>query len=270
MNVMQLKAKIKAFAKKNNISAQAVLQSYMFEKFLERISRSKYKDKFVLKGGILISSIVGINSRTTMDMDATLKNYPMSEKSIKKSLEDICALDLDDITFSFLNIEPIRDDDEYGGFRCSLMAEYKTIKTPLKVDITAGDAITPKEIFYKYDTIFGDTFNILAYNIETVLAEKYETILRRNVLNTRPRDFYDVYILMKTQGQNIDKKILKEAIVATSAKRLSSGLLKNKDSILEEIKEDVVMRQRWEKYCRDYFYAEGIGFDEVIGVLRDV
>jgi predicted nucleotidyltransferase component of viral defense system len=270
-NAMQLKSNIKIFAQKNNISAQSVMQIYMFERLLERISVSEYKEIFILKGGVLISSIVGLHSRTTMDMDTTLKKYPLSKDKIINIFKEICSIKLDELHFSFLNIESIRDEDIYGGFRVSLIAEFQTIKVPLKVDITTGDLITPKEISYEYHTLFDDkTIHILAYNIETVLAEKYETILRRSIFNTRPRDYYDIYILLKTQHQNINKSLLSKAIRSTFLKRQSSDLLDMKINILEKIKEDRTMHKRWEKYSKDNFYAEKIAFDDIIEILNKI
>jgi len=193
---MQLKAKMKNMALVNHIPAQAVLQNFMMERLLERISVSKYKDMFVLKGGMLVASLVGIESRTTMDMDATLRGYPLSEKMLQNALLEICALQLnDDVTIAFDHILAIRDADEYGGFRVALIARYESINTPLKIDITTGDVITPEAIRYTFHSRFEDKrFDIFAYNIETILSEKIETILRRSVLNTRPRDFYAMFI----------------------------------------------------------------------------
>jgi predicted nucleotidyltransferase component of viral defense system len=269
---MQLKARMKNMAVKNHVPAQAVLQNFMLERLLERISISKYKDMLILKGGMLIASLVGINSRTTMDMDATLRGYPLSEETIQKALLDICAIQVDDeVTLVFDHIDPIRDDDEYGGYRVAIIAKYESINTPLKIDITTGDIITPDAIRYKFHSSFDDKIiKIWAYNIETILAEKVETILRRSVLNTRPRDFYDVYIIVKTQSNIIDESIFRKALRATTEKRMSMPALENKDSILLDIQSDVIMRQRWDRYCKEYFYANGIGFDAVIEVLKEI
>lgn len=269
---MQLKAKIKNLALKNRVPAQAVLQNYMLERLLEKISVSQYKDMFILKGGMLIASLVGIDSRTTMDMDLTLRGLPLSEEMVRNALLDICAIQLDDeVTLSLDQIRPTRGDDEYGGYRASLNAGYETIKTPLKIDITTGDIITPEAIRYAFYSIFENKIiEIWAYNIETILAEKIETILRRSFLNTRPRDFYDVYIIMKTQKHNIDKTILINALRATSEKRMSTAVFEDKDNILLEIQLDAVMRGRWDRYCKEYYYANGIGYDEVIEVLKEI
>jgi predicted nucleotidyltransferase component of viral defense system len=269
---MQLKDRIKNMALKNRVPAQAVLQNFMLERLLERISRSKYKDMLILKGGMLIASIVGISNRTTMDMDATLRGYPLSEETLRESLSEICAIQLDDeVTLVLDHIIPIREDDEYGGYRVAIIARYESINTPLKIDITTGDIITPDAIRYTFHSNFEDKLiKVWAYNIETILAEKVETILRRSVLNTRPRDFYDVYIIMKTQRRAIRKKVFITALNATSEKRGSLSAINNKDEILRTIQSDAVMRQRWERYCKENYYAKGIAFDDVIGSMIEL
>ncbi len=269
---MQLKAQIKSLAQTNHVPAQAILQNFMLERLLERISISKYKDMLVLKGGMLIASMVGIDHRTTMDMDATLQGYPLSQGSIRVAFTDICAIHLDDdVKFTLNHVTPIRDDDEYGGYRASIHAKYETINTPLKIDITTGDIITPSAIRYTFHSNFEDRlFTIWAYNSETILAEKVETILRRSVLNTRLRDFYDVHIITKTQCPTINKKIFHSGLDATSEKRGSFLTLQNKEAILQTIQSDKIMRQRWELYCKENYYANGITFDEVLEVLMNI
>jgi predicted nucleotidyltransferase component of viral defense system len=269
---MQLKDKIKNLALKNHVPAQAVLQNFMLERLLERISLSKYKDMLILKGGMLIASMVGINNRTTMDMDATLRGYPLSEETIREAFLEICAMHLDDdITLVLDHIVPIREDYEYGGYRVAIIAKYESINTPLKIDISTGDIITPDAIRYTFHSNFEDKLiEVWAYNIETILAEKVETILRRSVLNTRPRDFYDVNIIIKTQRKAIKKKIFITALNATSKKRGSLLALQNKETILRTIQSDTIMRQRWDRYCRENYYAKGIAFDDVIGILIDI
>lgn len=269
---MQLKAKIKNLALKNHVPAQAVLQNFMLERLLERISLSKYKDMVILKGGMLIASMVGISSRTTMDMDATLRGYPLTEKAIQEALSEICAIPLgDEVSLELDHIAPIREDDEYGGFRVAIIAKYESINTPLKIDITTGDIITPEAIRYAFQSNFEDKkIEVWAYNIETILAEKVETILRRSVLNTRPRDFYDVYIIMKTQRRAINKNIFRIALNATAQKRTSLAALRDQDKILQTIQTNTIMRQRWERYCKENYYANGIEFDDAIGVLKEL
>jgi len=270
--VHRFKARIKNLAAKNHIPAQAVLQNFMLERLLERISISKYKDMVVLKGGMLIASLVGISSRTTMDMDATLRGYPLSEETIRLAFAEICAIQLDDgVCFELGHIAPIREDDEYGGYRVAIIARYESINTPLKIDITTGDIITPGAVRYTFHSNFEEKeIEVWAYTIETILAEKVETILRRSVLNTRPRDFYDVYIIMKTQRQAINQEIFVIALQATSEKRMSLTVLQNKDEILRNIQSDSTMRQRWERYCKENYYANGIEFDQVIGILFEI
>lgn len=269
---MQLKAKIKNLALKNHVPAQAVLQNFMLERLLERISLSKYKDMVILKGGMLIASMVGISSRTTMDMDATLRGYPLTEKAIQEALSEICAIPLgDEVSLELDHIAPIREDDEYGGFRVAIIAKYESINTPLKIDITTGDIITPDAIIYAFQSNFENKkIEVWAYNIETILAEKVETILRRSVLNTRPRDYYDVYIIMKTQRRAIKKNLFRIALNATAQKRTSLAALRDQDKILQTIQTDTIMRQRWERYCKENYYANGIEFDDAIGVLKEL
>ena len=265
---MSLKAKIRNLAREKDMSAQVVLQNYMFERFLERLSKSAYRDKFILKGGILIAALVGIDNRATMDMDTTIKNYPINIESLTKAIKEICSITIeDDVSFSFFNIEAIRDDDAYGGYRVSIISEYDTITTPMQIDITTGDVITPKEVLYLFKMIFEEgIIGIWAYNIETVLAEKVETILRRGELNTRPRDFYDVYILTKTQS--IDNKVFAEALRSTASHRETNHIFNNICNRLSEIHNSETLRSRWIKYTKDYRYADGIAYEDVINSLR--
>lgn len=265
---MSLKAKIRNLARKKDMSAQVVLQNYMFERFLERLSQSKYQDKFILKGGMLIAALVGIDNRSTMDMDATIKNYPINVEALTKAINDICSVVIDDdVSFSFSGIDAIRDDDAYGGYRVSITAEYDTITTPLQIDITTGDAITPKEVLYLFKMIFEEgSFGIWAYNIETVLAEKMETILRRGELNTRPRDFYDVYILAKTQ--RFEHSIFVDALKSTAIHRETTHIFTNISSRLDKISGSDTLRSRWSKYTKDYRYADGITYEDVMEAIR--
>jgi hypothetical protein len=223
---------------------------------------------------MLIAAMIGIDIRTTMDMDATFKNMPLTKQTITDAFNVIFGIQLvDNITFELLKIENIRDEDAYGGYRASINAIYDTLKVALKIDLTAGDIITPKEIKYKFNLLFEDrTINILAYNLETVLAEKYETIMRRSILNTRIRDFYDVYILMNFQWKNIDKALLLQAIEATTKKRKSTALLHNAKTAIEIIKNDEEMKNRWKLYQKNFSYSNDISWDEVmasIGKIQD-
>ena len=269
-NAMQLKALIKNLAKEKCISAQLVLQNYMLERFLERTSLSSYRDNCIIKGGFLIASMVGLDTRATMDMDATIKGYPVKEDSIRKMIEEILGIPIEDgITFRLQSIHEIREDDEYSGYRASLIAEYGRMAVPLKLDITSGDKITPREIEYSYKLMWENrSISILAYNLSTILAEKLETILSRADQNTRPRDYYDVYILTKLQGENIDDKTLSLALSATAEKRGSAHLLSQFRDILSTVKSSSIMKIRWENYQKDFDYAKGIEFEECCNAIR--
>ncbi len=266
---MQFKAEIRNIAERTGVSAQAVLQNFMLERFLERISLSPFKENLVLKGGMLIASLVGTAYRTTMDMDATLRQQPLDPSTIQKILEEICALGLDDeVRFEFKRLEQIRADDAYSGYRASLIAHFDSIRTPVKIDLTTGDKLTPDAILYQYPSGFeAKTLEIWAYNLETVLAEKVETILRRSTGNTRARDFYDVYLLTKTQGKKLDKALFREAVEATIAHRGSSVILTKHQETLQAILADEAMQARWQRYARMYSYARDIEFREIIDVL---
>lgn len=268
-NAMQLKALIKNLAKEKCISAQLVLQNYMLERFLERISLSSYRDNYIIKGGFLIASMVGLDTRATMDMDATIKGYPVKEDSIRKMIEEILGIPIEDgITFRLQSIHEIREDDEYSGYRAFLIAEYGRMAVPLKLDITSGDKITPREIEYSYKLMWENrSISVLAYNLSTILAEKLETILSRADQNTRPRDYYDVYILTKLQGENIDAKTLSLALSATSEKRGSAHLFSQFRDILSTVKSSSVMKIRWENYQKDFDYAKGIEFEECCNAI---
>lgn len=264
-NAMQLKAVIKNISKDKHISAQLVMQNFMLERLLERISVSKYRQNFILKGGFLIAAMVGLDTRATMDMDATIKGWPVNEVSIKNMFLDICKIDLqDDVTFEFKKIGEIREGDDYTGYRVSLSANYPPMAVPLKLDITTGDKITPREIEYRFKLLLEDReIPVLAYNLETVMAEKLETVVSRGDQNTRPRDYYDIYILAKMQYKNIETEYLRAALDATSKKRGSSEILKEYKNIIDIVRNSDVMIKQWRTYQRDFEYATDISFDEV-------
>jgi hypothetical protein len=263
-NAIQLKAIIKNIAKNKNISAALVLQNYMLERFLERVSLSRYHDNYIIKGGFLIASMVGLDSRATMDMDATIKGYPVNEEAIRKMVEDIIAVPVEDaIHFCLKSVREIREGDEYTGYRVALTADYEKMAVPLKLDITTGDKITPREIEYSYKLMMEDrSIRVLAYNLSTILAEKLETVVSRGDQNTRPRDYYDIYILSKLQAENIDIDSLKAALSATTAKRGSSELMMQYAEIMRTVKSSDVMKRQWDNYRKDFDYAAGIEFEE--------
>ena len=270
INIESIKGKIRSLAKKKNLKSQEVLQIYFFERFLERLSKSKYKNNFVIKGGFLISSLIGIENRTTMDMDTTIKGIPLKEEKIKEIVEEIININVDDgIKFEIKDISYIREEDEYENFRISLIANVGKTKNPMKLDLTTGDAITPREIEYTYPCIFTqEDIKIMAYPLETILAEKYETIIRRNIATTRMRDFYDLYTIYKLKKDEIDYKILKEAIERTSYKRGSQEIMKDYEEIIEDIKEDSYLKSLWEVYLSENKYIGDLEFDKVVGVVR--
>lgn len=266
---MQLKGIIKNMAAKTGIKANALLQNYMLERLLERISVSEYKWRFILKGGMLISAIVGLDSRTTMDMDVTIKGVDFTKENLLSIFKRILKVQIpDDVKFILKGIEEIREEFEYGGYRISIEAIYETVVVPLKIDISTGDIITPKEVLYSFDLLFEDrNIKILAYKLETILAEKFETIISRGILNTRARDFYDIYILTTLQEKNINKDDFKNALTSTAIKRETLEKINNSFSIIEEIKEDKTIQDIWKAYTKRFIYANDIEFEDSIAAL---
>jgi hypothetical protein len=268
-NAMSLKARIRNIAKQKNIPAQVILQNYMFERLLVRLAASEYKAKFVLKGGMLVAAIVGLDNRATMDLDTTLKNLPLTPDAICNALKQICSIPFDDdVTFEIGTISPIREDDIYGGYRVMLNAKFDTLLTPLSIDVSTGDAITPHAVQYHFSEIFDDkkSYELWAYNIETVMAEKVETILRRGVFNTRPRDFYDAYILATTQ--KYDKTVFMQALSATANHRGTTDQIADVPGILQNIEESPNLKAMWSKYRKQFAYAQDIDYKQIIMVLR--
>ncbi|KXU15057.1 Abortive infection protein AbiGII [Streptococcus oralis] len=271
-NAMQLKALVKNIAKDKGISAQIVLQNYMLERLLERISNSRYQNHFILKGGLLIASIVGLDTRATMDMDVTVKGQAVTVENLMKMFEEILKISIeDDISFEFKSIEEIREGDDYNGYRIHLVGNFAPMAVPVKIDVTTGDKITPKEIQYDYRTMFdGKKIPILAYNIETILAEKLETILSRGDQTTRPRDYYDVYILWKLQSTQINKKQLSLALKQTALKRKSIHVVLDSSNIMDIVQSSEVLQREWQKYQRTFDYAKGILFEDVCLSIREI
>ena len=268
----QLKGKIRNMAREKNLSSQEILQMYLFERVLERLSTSKYARNFILKGGFLIASMIGIDERTTMDIDTTVKGLTMKKETIEPIIKEILSIDVDDgIEFEYSRIEPIREDDDYNNFRVYFYAKYGKINNPMKMDITTGDEITPAAIEYKYPTIFGeDKIDVVAYNPETILAEKYETVIRRNIGNTRARDYYDIYALYSIYKDSLDVGILREAVKKTGRKRGSLAELEDWQAILDEISEEKVIRDLWESYRNEYSYADKLTFEDIIKTLYEI
>ncbi|WEV68920.1 nucleotidyl transferase AbiEii/AbiGii toxin family protein [Bifidobacterium sp. ESL0775] len=262
-----LRGKVRTLAQANHLSAQEILQMVIFEHFLERLAKTQYSDQFILKGGLLISSLIGISGRTTMDLDATIRGISMEKEQLKHVLQEICDVDLkDEFSFVFERLEPIREKDKYADFRAHLRAKYGRIDAPLKLDLTTGDAITPNPIDYNYPTLMdGKTIRIKAYPIETLIAEKIETVIRRGSENGRARDFYDLDILYRRFSGNLDSQTLNRAITNTAKNRGSYEIMQNYESVCDELRNsDYFQRSIWKPYIAANSYAAGRSFDEVI------
>ncbi len=266
----QLKDWIKNSAKKNNLDANTVLQNYMMERLLERISVSKYRDNLILKGGFLIAAMVGIDMRSTMDMDTTIKGILVSESKVKEIIHEIISVDIDDnVKFSLKKISSIHDISDYDDFRVSLLAEFFNIRVTMKIDITTGDIIIPKEVEYSFKLLFEDRhINIKAYNLNTIIAEKVESILDRNVSNTRARDFYDVYILLTLRKSDINIKEVRQAIKHKAVERGTANVIENKDTLLKDITKSADLQKIWKSYKKKYPYAKDIEFIDIINQLE--
>lgn len=265
----QLKDKVRNMARRDSAKAQLLIRNYGMERFLERVSLSEHRDNFILKGGMLVSAMVGLENRATMDIDTSIRNMPLDTIAAKAMVEEIIAVPVDDnIRFEINDFGTIMDDAEYSGVRISLNAFLDATRIPLKIDISTGDAITPAAVNYQYKLMFEERYITLwAYNLETVLAEKIETVLSRSVLNTRLRDFYDLYVLQDT-GLEIDKATLAAALTATARKRGSEQALALYERTLDEIRISPLMREQWKRYQEKNNYAAGIVWDDVISDIR--
>lgn len=265
----QLKARLRNIAKEKNLPAELVLRLFMMERLLERIALSDYRSRIVLKGGVLVAAIIGLDSRSTNDVDVTLKNYPLSKQYLSEMFDAILAVDLQDgLYFRLESINAIREDAEYEGYRLALAAMFGRISTVVKVDITTGDAITPEAIRFKYPCMLEPrTIDLYAYNLETLLAEKFETIVSRGLANTRMRDFYDIYLLLKFQGTSIRRDVLAKAILATVERRGTREVYLNAECIMQQIGSDVQLAQYWERYQMTYRYVQEISFEDVMSAV---
>ena len=247
-----------------------IIRNYVMERFLERISVSKYRDNLILKGGVLISALVGLDKRSTMDMDTTIKSMPLTVDSAREMVENIVNVVLDDgMTFEIQNIAPIMDDADYPGIRVLLETKIDNMRTPLKLDFSTGDIITPREITYSFKLLFEErTISILAYNLETVLAEKLETIIARGTANSRMRDFYDIFVLYNVFMPDLDIDVLKSAVHNTSVQRGSSIVMQDMFLIIDEVEKSTVMIGLWDNYQRKFDYAADASWNDVIPVIR--
>ncbi len=268
----QLKGQIRNYAREKGLQPQEVLQMFLLERVLERISLSRYASNFILKGGLLISSMFGVKERTTMDIDTTIAGIDLQEETIKRVITEILSIDAGDgIDFGFDRIGFIRADDEYGGFRVHFIAHYGKIANEMKIDISTGDVITPSAIDYQYKTILdGDIITVKAYNKETSIAEKYETIIRRNIGNSRIRDFYDLYMFFNLYRDEIDCDVLKVAVANTSKKRGSEDSIEEWTEICDEMRNDIGLRKAWDNYRENNAFANATSFEDVIDTVGSV
>ena len=266
----QLKDLIRNLSKEVGIEAHVLIRKYMMERFLERVSSSKYNGSFILKGGMLVAAFVGVEARATMDIDTTIKGIPVTMVDMERTITEISNIDLDDnVKFRIKKVSEIMDEAEYSGIRFSMDAVLDGAVIPLKIDISTGDVITPREIAYSYKLMFEDrTIPIMTYPIETVLAEKLETVISRSITNTRMRDFYDIHILLKSQNINAD--ILALALERTAKKRGNFSLLENAESVLKIVKSDEGMKRLWNIYQKKFKYAGEYTWDEVIHSVREL
>ena len=268
----QIKGAIRNITKKTGVNANSLLQMCLFEGILEKISKSKYKNHIILKGGLLISSLIGVEMRSTLDMDTTIRGLPMNEENISKILQEILEIYIDaDIVYRLVKLERIRIEDFYEDFSATISCRYGKINTNLNIDITTGDIITPKEVQYFYEKILEEgSISILTYTIETIIAEKFETISSRNITTTRARDFYDLYMLYNLYKSKIDKNILKEAITLTSQHRNSYSLVLQNKEIVKLFYQSDSLKNLWAKYVQNNSYAKDISFNDTISIYEEI
>ena len=268
----QIKGAIRNISKKTGVNPNSLLQMCLFEGILEKLSKSKYSENFILKGGLLISSLIGVDMRSTMDMDTTLRGIPLNEVSITKILNEILAIEIDaDIEYNLIKLSPIRQEDVYEDFCASISCIFGKINATLNIDITTGDVITPREMNYSYSKILEEgTIPIMTYTIETILAEKFETISSRNITTTRARDFYDLYMIYSIYKDKIDKGILRKAIERTSKYRGSFETALQYKEIVELFRESETPKKLWKKYTQNNPYAKDVDFLDTISVYEEI
>ena len=268
----QIKGAIRNISKKTGVNPNSLLQMCLFEGILEKLSKSKYSENFILKGGLLISSLIGVDMRSTMDMDTTIRGIPLNEESISNILNEILAIEIDaDIEYKLIKLSPIRQEDVYEDFCASISCIFGKINATLNIDITTGDVITPREMNYSYSKILEEgTIPIMTYTIETILAEKFETISSRNITTTRARDFYDLYMIYSIYKDKIDKGILRKAIERTSKYRGSFETALQYKEIVELFRESETPKKLWKKYTQNNPYAKDVDFLDTISVYEEI
>lgn len=271
-NKDSLKAKASNLASVTNIPSKYLIQNFMFEALLKRISVSNYKDKFIIKGGLLLSSIFGVNLRSTMDLDTTIKGLPLDKNTIYKVIDEIINIDINDnVKLKIENIKDIREENVYSGFNVNLKAVFDGLKTNLMIDITTGDIITYKEVELRYKTLFdNEVINIMSYNFETIIAEKFESIISRNIDNTRMKDYYDMYMFVNLKWNEIDKNVLRKAIINTAKNRGTLDYIDNASVYIKLINDDARMRLLWDSYQKNYEYAKNISFEDTVNAIKTI
>ena len=266
----QIKGRIKSVAKQNNADARTLMRIYMMERFLERLAQSEYRDNFIIKGGILVTAMIGVAHRSTMDIDTSMKNLNLSAEDALRVVNQVKDIDLDDgVSFEVKDVSNIMDEMEYPGIRVTMNANVGRLMTPLKIDISTGDVITPRAIEFNYDLLLEDrSISLWSYNLETILAEKLQTVLARGILNTRMRDFYDIRMLLDTYEDKVNKAVLKDAFAATCKKRGTDHLQEQAEEIIKIIEADEQLRVLWRAYQKKYSYAAEIDYASVISGVR--
>ena len=266
----QIKGRIKSVAKQNNADARTLMRIYMMERFLERLAQSEYRDNFIIKGGILVTAMIGVAHRSTMDIDTSMKNLNLSAEDALRVVNQVKDIDLDDgVSFDVKDVSNIMDEMEYPGIRVTMNANVGRLMTPLKIDISTGDVITPRAIEFNYDLLLEDrSISLWSYNLETILAEKLQTVLARGILNTRMRDFYDIRMLLDTYEDKVNKAVLKDAFAATCKKRGTDHLQEQAEEIIKIIEADEQLRVLWRAYQKKYSYAADIDYASVIRGVR--
>ncbi|UQK42045.1 nucleotidyl transferase AbiEii/AbiGii toxin family protein [Faecalibacterium sp. I3-3-89] len=266
----QIKGRIKSVAKQNNADARTLMRIYMMERFLERLAQSEYRDNFIIKGGILVTAMIGVAHRSTMDIDTSMKNLNLSAEDALRVVNQVKDIDLDDgVSFEVKDVSNIMDEMEYPGIRVTMNANVGRLITPLKIDISTGDVITPRAIEFNYDLLLEDrSISLWSYNLETILAEKLQTVLARGILNTRMRDFYDIRMLLDTYEDKVNKAVLKDAFAATCKKRGTNHLQEQAEEIIKIIEADEQLQVLWRAYQKKYSYAAEIDYASVISGVR--
>ena len=272
MNADKLKSIVYKKANGDNTISAQLYQMFFFERILDRISKSEYKHNIILKGGLLLSSIIGEDMRTTKDMDVTLKSIPLEKENVLNIMTEILSIDTNDnVNFQIIDIKDIREEDEYGGFKINIVGTFERLRVNMFVELTTGDKITPKETDFNYNCIFEDKkIPILAYTIETVIAEKFETVISRNVTNTRLKDFYDLGVLLNDETKKYNEKTLIEAIKNTFKKRNTNLDINEIKKTIELIKSDTTLKQSWINYQQKFNWANIITYEFIIEKLENL